>query len=359
MPEQPLSPRAVITARPTLRLDGQENSLVSELLLSLVVTESEGGLTSLEARFANVASNSQGGANLAFEDGQLLKLGARLAVYSGEVTAPREIFQGQITALEADYPEDGPPELVALAEDKLLAARLSRRSKVYASVSPADVVRSVANSLGLTPQISGLSSPNDTYVQLDESDLAFLRRLLQRFDADLQMVGEELQVAPRSEVSRGEVTLELHSQLRRVRVLADLAHQVTQTVIHGWDSKQGQVINVTSQGANPGPGSGRTGSSCLSAVQSDRPHPIAHLGVQNQEEAQALADAAFDQRARRFVTVDGTAEGNPNLRVGTNVVLSGLGPRFDNTYYIVRAVHRYDSTVGYQTDFQAEGAYLK
>jgi phage protein D len=86
-----------------------------------------------------------------------------------------------------------------------------------------------------------------------------------------------------------------------------------------------------------------------------------HLGevpATTDEEARAIATAAFDQRARRFVCVEGTAEGNPALRVGTHVSLQGMGRRYDNTYYVVRACHRYDLTRGYETDFEAECAFL-
>jgi phage protein D len=55
--------------------------------------------------------------------------------------------------------------------------------------------------------------------------------------------------------------------------------------------------------------------------------------------------------------VEGTAEGNPQIRVGTHVELTGLGDRFSNTYYVTRACHRYDLANGYETDFEAECAY--
>ena len=70
------------------------------------------------------------------------------------------------------------------------------------------------------------------------------------------------------------------------------------------------------------------------------------------------ADALFDSRARRFVRVEGTAEGNPALRVGTHLDLRGLSPRFDNTYYVTSACHRFDVQRGYETDFEAECACL-
>jgi phage protein D len=80
--------------------------------------------------------------------------------------------------------------------------------------------------------------------------------------------------------------------------------------------------------------------------------------VATRDEAQAVAEAAFDLRARRFVTVDGTAEGNARLRVGSHVTLSALNSQFDNTYYVVRACHRFDVHQGYRTEFRAECAFL-
>jgi phage protein D len=85
-----------------------------------------------------------------------------------------------------------------------------------------------------------------------------------------------------------------------------------------------------------------------------------HLGeaALTSDEARERGDAAFDQRARRFVMAEGTADGNPLLRVGTHVRLAGLSPRFDNTYYVTSVCHRYDKQAGYTTDFEAECAYL-
>ncbi len=44
--------------------------------------------------------------------------------------------------------------------------------------------------------------------------------------------------------------------------------------------------------------------------------------------------------------------------MGTHDTLRGLGRRYDNTYYVVRTQHRYDLTRGYETDFEAECAFL-
>jgi phage protein D len=90
----------------------------------------------------------------------------------------------------------------------------------------------------------------------------------------------------------------------------------------------------------------------------ERPENLGHLAVSTQEEAEALAEAAFDRRARRFLRASGVTEGNPDLRVGAHLTLTGLGERFANEYYVVETRHCYDRDSGYHTEFVAECAFL-
>jgi phage protein D len=358
MAETPTTRTGTAFERPTIRVDEREFATVDELMLGLEMTEREGGLSTLELRVSNVASFDAGDGALAFEDDSVLKLGAALAVYGGDVTEPREVFRGTITGLEAEFPADGAPTLVALAEDVFQRARMARRTKLHENVTIDRLARDLASRLGLTPVVTELSRDLGSQIQLNESDLAFLRRLLARHDGDMQVVGTELHVAPRAEVQRGTLELELHSQLRRARVLADLAHQVTGVSVRGWNPAEGAAVLGSSGGTNLGPGRGRTGAQLLRQALGERAHNVAHLAVATDSEARALSEAAFDERARRLVLVDGTADGNPALRVGTHVSLSGMGGRFDNTYYVTFARHRWDESRGYETDFLAECAFF-
>ncbi len=270
MPEQALTQNAVYSAIPTVQVDGQFNDTVSNQILGMEMREQEGGMSSLELRLSNFGSYQGGLANMVFEDGQILKLGSQLKVFSGDVSSPTEIFRGKITALEGRFPRSGPPELVVLSEDSLQAARMHRRTKTWDVSTLGDIVSQVANDLGLTPQVNGLDASTGTEQQFNETDLAFLRRLLARYDADMQVVGDELHASPRSQVQRTSLELDMNSQLREVRVLADLAHQVSQVTVTGWDFQQGQTISATSQSTDFGQGSGETGPSWMTQALSTR-----------------------------------------------------------------------------------------
>lgn len=359
MPETSVSRSAIFSARPTLRIAGQADERVSALLTSMRMEESEGGMSRLELKITNWVATGNGRAELAFDAQSPLKLGAELGVYAGDEAAPREIFQGRVSALEMVCNYGAPPELVVLAEDALTAARRARRTKVYENTTPSGIVNTIASELGLTPSVDGLSSPQGTWAQLDETDLGFLRRLLARFDADLQVVGNRLQVSPRKDVQRGTIDLTLYSQLARVRIAADLAHQVTAATVSGWNAKDGTPAKGEASAiANAGPGQGKSGVAWAQEAFGARSEHLAAPAVFTSDEARAVAEAALDQRARRFVCAEGVAEGNAQLRVGCSVRIAGVSPQFDNTYYVVRACHLFDMTQGYRTEFGAECAYL-
>src|SRR6202007_3051724 len=95
--------------------------------------------------------------------------------------------------------------------------------------------------------------------------------------------------------------LTLYSQLQEVRVIADLSQQVTEVTTRGFDPANGSPFDKSSTGAPAGPGSGRTGASLLNEIGIQRQEPLGALPCRNEADAQALADAAFDPRARQLV----------------------------------------------------------
>lgn len=344
--------------RPTIRLEGQADERVSNLINSLQVEEHEGGLSSLEISLQAMGRLTDATVTQVFEDEKLIKIGTKIAVYTGPQFTPTEVFRGVVTAVEGRWAHDQSPELIVLAEDSLQKSRMARKTLVREDAVLSDLASSIASDLGLTPVVTGFTENIGLQVQWNESDLAFLRRLLATRDGDLQVVGTELHVSPRKDVKRGKLTLQLYNDLLRVRVTADLAHQVTAVTTAGWDALNGQVVSGRGQGTDAGPGAGRKGPDLLQQALGERVEHLGGVPVSSSDQATAVANAAFDARARRFVCVDGTTKGTPSLRVGAQVELKGLSKRFDNTYYVVRACHRYDLDTGYETDFQAECSFL-
>jgi uncharacterized protein len=360
MPEDQLYEALIVDTRPVLEIDGEQNPMAIELVESLEVCEQEGGLSALEVVLGNSAEHEGAGLEFAFEftETNVFGLGRPIRVLTGDAFEPQEIFRGTISAVAFEIEDGGQPKLRVMAEDALMGWRMVRRNRSYRAGPLRDIVAAIAADTPLTPVVTGLNDKVDAQQQLNETDLGFLRRLLGRYDADAQVVGEELHVSPRAAVDRGAVTLELGKQLRSVRITADLAHQRKSTQLAGFDVAAGKVEVVEAAEDQLGPGEGITGSAAVEEAFPGSRDRIAATAFQNAVEAQAIADTAQRRRARRFVIAEGVATGNSAIRVGTTLTLAELGPRFSNDYYTVRTRHVFDQETGYVTEFTAECSAL-
>lgn len=358
MAEAALTQSELYSARPSIVIDERNIDKVNHALLDMDFREEENAMSSLQLRLLNIASDEQGGADFAFENEGEFSLGSQITIKAGDEEAQQELFSGMITGLEAVFPEERAPELLVLAEDVLQTARMATRTKTYDSQNVAALVNDVSSQLGINATVNGLNEGEGPWIQLNESDMAFLKRILHRYGACMYFKGNQLTAGISSQTQNSPIELELYSQLRSVKFIADLAHQVTGISVAGWDQQAGRKVSANSTGLNPGPGQGRTGAQILQQGIGSRNEHVGHIGVKNDLEAQTLADTAFDMRARQFVVAEGVAEGNVALRVGSNVKLTGISPRFENTYAVIAVHHRYDSSRGYETKFKAQSAYL-
>jgi len=73
----------------------------------------------------------------------------------------------------------------------------------------------------------------------------------------------------------------------------------------------------------------------------------------SQGEALQIAKGKFNDMLVTFITGEGTAIGNTNIRAGEVLELQGLGQRFSGLYYVTSASHSIDQR-GYTTKFTVE-----
>jgi len=292
----------------------------------------------------------------------VLDFGSEIAVSMGPPDARTEVFSGKLSALEVEHRQGRTPEVTAYAEDKLMDLRLTRRFKTYEQVSDADLVREIARQHGLS---SGVAADGPTYPmvqQWNQSDLAFLRERARRLAADLWIAGDSLHMATRDQRQGSRVTLIQGNNLLEARIVADLAHQRTSVHVGGFDDGAKDRIDeeAGSDAAAAEAQGNRHGVDVLAGALGDGldSHRVREVPLAGAE-ASALAHAAMQMRARRFVRVSGITDGTPTLGVGTLVRIERVGAPFEgNGYYVTRVCHRYDQTHGYRTHFEAERAWV-
>ncbi|MCG8459190.1 MAG: hypothetical protein MI919_23180 [Holophagales bacterium] len=352
------STSALYPARPSFALDGTDDPDLAQGLLSLSVEETTDGLFRCEACFGNWGSTS-GDPGFLYFDRRVLDFGKSLSVEMGADATAGKVFEGRIMALEGRFPDDRPPELMVLAEDRFQDLRMTRRSRTFEDMSDSEVIEEIAGEHGLEPEVDVDGPTYAVLTQVNQSDLAFLRERARAVDAELWLEGSTLHAQARSRRERGEVTLTYGQGLRQLSVCADLAHQRTRLRVGGWDVAAKEALSPEADGSLlVGELEGPSGADVLGQALGERGEQVVHLVPLGSEEAEALAAACYRRLSRRFLVGHGLADGDSRLRVGAKVRLQGLGPLFDGPYYVCEVRHTFDAKAGLRTHFQVERPWL-
>jgi hypothetical protein len=341
------------SARPTIRVDGNVQQLLGEQdLQSLLVEETTLGLFRCEANFRNWGP-ANGAVGFVYFDRSVIDFGKAFSVEFGPQTAAGPVFAGRVVGIEAHYPAGPIPEIVVLAEDRLQDLRMERHTRSFENVTDADVIRKIATKQGLTAQVDADGPTYKVLVQLNQSDLAFLRERCAAIDAELWIDNKTLYVQSRAKRNAGPVTLTYGQDLLEFTVLADLADQRTSVRVTGWSVPDKAAVDATADDGTLGTelAGGRSGSAVLAQALAPHKDSVTRAVPMTQQEAQAMAQARYKARARNFIRGRGVVDGNVKVRVGAQVTLAGLGPFFDGPYYVTRARHSFTLLDGYRTSF--------
>jgi phage protein D len=338
-------------SRPTIVVDNELNGPLGGGLLTLMIVENTNGLYRCEAKFGNWGEKNSTTDFLYF-DRSVLDFGKDFEIKLGDDS----IFKGKIMGLEGNFPEGQSAEISVLAEDRFQDLRMTRRTRTFADVSDADVIKQIATDHGLTPEVD---MPGPTYkvlAQVNQSDLAFIRDRARSIDAEVWMSDKTLHAKAHTGRNGDKLQMTYGNQLREFNVLADLAMQRTSVAVNGWNvsNKAAMQFEATDSAISSELNGDTSGVSILQSALGQRKEALAHTIPLNDQEAQHEAEAFFRMSARRFVVGRGTAETNKSLRAGSQLDLQGLGPLFNGKYYVAEVKHIFDSAKGLRTEFRSE-----
>lgn len=343
---------------PKVLIAGQVNNTLSLDILTILVEETLAGLSRCEVCVNNYGQRSSGDSDYLYLGRDVLDFGKDFAVQLGPGDLARQVFKGHITALEAEYPAAGGGQLVILAEDRFQDLRMTRRTRTFEDVSDEDVINQIAQEHSLTPELDLTGPTYKVLAQVNQSDLAFIRERARNINAELWVDDTKLFAKTRTDRASANPSIDLAygANLLSFVVRADLAHQCTELGIAGWDVAAKEAIEETGdENAIRAELNGDTsGSSLLLQSFAERKETVVHTTPLTGEEARNVAQARYRERARRFVTGAGVADGDGRIRVGSVLNLGGLGNMFNGKYYVVRVRHSFDGTNGFRTEFDVE-----
>ena len=279
--------------------------------------------------------------------GRAMQPGATLQV--GLAGEAEPLFQGEITAAEFGYAPAHGRELRVRGYDRLHRLRKRQPVRAHVQVGLEELTRELVADLGLAVQTAASVPP------------LLWRRLIQHGQTNLDVLDEITEACGLFYTLRGStlhlLTLEgdgdpmpltLGSTLLEARVEANGEPSCRSVSTSGWDPLR--MERHAGDADSP-----RLGRRIAAEVPPDRvggapERMLVSRAVQDDRQAQALAQAELDSRAAREVTLSAVAEGDPRLRTGALVEIAGLDQAFNGVYVLSSVIHRIDSQHRFVTE---------
>lgn len=281
------------------------------------------------------------------------KPGDEVSLFLGLDTA-QELITGNITAVEPSFAEYSTVTIRGF--DHMYRLRFGTHTRTFENLSEGEIASQVARSCGLALEVQGQSGKiNDWVLQNNQTNDAFLRQRSQMIDHELVMQGTTLVLRPSARGESPVRTLNYPRDLSQVSLNLRVPTEGEEVQVTGYDLESNQYITATASSGRPSDrmGGSRTGYQEAgdfpdSAIAIERPD------IATVEALQEVAEAQYQRNLSRFIEGSASLQGDPDLVAGINIRLTGVSSRFNGTYYITQATHRYDDMTGYSTEIKLQ-----
>jgi phage baseplate assembly protein gpV len=274
-----------------------------------------------------------------------IRIGSRLALRGPERSGV--LFDGEIIAIEYAVGPDGVRRWHARAYDRLHQLRLKRSFRAVKDMTAADLARELAGGVGLsvTAVEDGPRLPHR--LQSGSSDLEMLTSVCE--DAGLCFSTRDRDMTWGLPTGFGPpVELKVGRDLGEFRVERNRGIEAGQVRAAGWSPYDAESHVGNGESPMPAP------IAAPAPLGPDAPD-VTVLGrtfVSN-DEATAAARSHQLFRKQSALTLEASVIGNPLLRPGGTVEITGLPEDLPKSYVIVECLHRIDRDGFYRTDISS------
>jgi phage protein D/phage baseplate assembly protein gpV len=345
--------RTDFVAQCVIKIDGQNvPTEFQDSLLEVVVDQS--------LKLPGMFTIELHDASLEWVDSSLLNLGKSVEIrmsQSGEGGNVEDtLIKGEITSLEPSFSAQGDTTVLVRGYDKSHRLHRGRQTRTFLRQTDSDVVRTVASESGLSVEADATNVRHEYLLQSNQTNMEFLQERAQRIGYQVFVADDKLYF------KKGDATLGEGPELSRDQNLLSFrpvwqsSRQTDKVKVRGWDPKQKSVIMAEespNSRLNQG-GMTQTGAAAANSAFGAAEAVVVDRPVFSMDDAKAIATGFSHDVARDFVSAEGVALGDPRLKAGYTVSLTGLGTRFNGSYYATSATHIYGRD-GYQTHFSISG----
>lgn len=310
-----------------------------------------------------------------YTEGNIFDLGHRAHIELGYAGALTSLVRGVITSMSPRFPDAGSPTVSITGLDSMVLLRdrkpTGSEQKQWTKKRDSEIARDIAKRNNLACHVDESPIEHPLVVQKNQDDAQFLLERAKKIDFDCFIGIDGAQrrdtlffVRPRD--GRTSETIRVYQfewgrNLISFMPTLTVSRQVAKVTVRGWDSRNMEPIVATATVADlPKPKTKnkrvRSAPDVVENALGRKEDVVVDANPQSKDEAKQMAIAMLRQRAYTFITATMSVMGNPELRAGDNVQITGLGNRFAGEYHITKAEHTFGAS-GYLTQLTVRRLY--
>ena len=339
-------------------------------ILSLKVKMDMDNMNSFDLTIANpyVTNPNNGGIGFKYSDSTTFNIGRQVHIQMGYGDPLVCMVTGQITSMAPKFSQQGPPTVTVSGLDGMF--RLKGRHPVegertkFTNMADWEIAEVIAERNNLQIEVTREGETHAEVVQKNQDDAQFLMERAKRIDFDCFVLTkpETCQstlyfIRPTDGRDNSRIrnfSLRWGENLMSFMPTINVSEQVSMVTVRGWDPAAKQAIVATARPDVLPQNSGAGNSGPEASQQSQQKNDIVvDAPVTSYQEAFELAKSLLLERAYRYITVTGQIIGQPYLRPGDNLTISGVGKRFNGENYYVKTVEHSLDDSGYKSQFEA------
>jgi uncharacterized protein involved in type VI secretion and phage assembly len=295
-----------------------------------------------------------------FKIGDSLDIGfATSTTKSSEFSKEEEhylIQKGEIVAIEVSFTDKSDAPIIIRGYDTAHRLHHGRWNRSFLNQTAGDIVKTIAQEAGIkVVHMDSKGGHYDYLFQENQTNWEFLHELAALNGMELFVQDNKLNF--RTPSSKPSLKLKWLIDITHFHPRATSAQQVNTVEVRSWDYTKKQLITSTASSEKVVTKTSiGQGSSTSSDFHLKKPPKmiVVDKPVSNQQQADTIAQALCNELGGDFISADGRAEGNPQIRPAQIISLKGMGNLFSGDYYVTETRHLYRERV-YKTEFSVRG----
>jgi phage protein D/phage baseplate assembly protein gpV len=257
------------------------------------------------------------------------------------------LFEGEVAAFEYSYEPSGGRRVQVRGYDRLYRLRKRQHVRAYVQMTLSELVSELVADLGLSVGAADSSPLWQRLVQYRQSDLEFLTEVAQRCGLHFALRGKTVYLMTLEGLG-SPVSLSLGESLLEVCFEMNAEHACRAVSASGWDPMRVEQHRGIASTARVGRTVSASAPELLSGRSGER--ILVDETVRDDRQIEAIAQAELDFRVARELTLRGVTEGNPELRPGASIDVTGVAPALAGRYVLTAVNHVVDDRRGFTSE---------